>query len=781
MARAGLCSRRDAEQWIEAGRVSVNGEVLTSPAFNVSETDEVRVDGEPLRAVERTRLFLFHKPRGIVTTARDPEGRPTIYDALPQDLPRVVAVGRLDINSEGLLLLTNDGGLSRVLELPATGWLRRYRVRAHGEITQEQLDGLRDGVTIEGIDYLGIEAKFERQQGSNVWLTMGLREGKNREIKRVLEHMGLSVNRLIRVSFGPFELGDLEEGAVEEIRTRVLRDQLGPKLARAAQANFDAPIDAPAAPLPEPELLTRGDRPPRRGREEPERGPRPQTAEPRKRKHVSVLRAEARAEAAGPRKRIARAVTSDRKGREVKVERVMLARPPERASAGARSPRRDATPRFGAREEGGERRERYAKRAPRAGDERAPRPAGRMGGAGDDARRPRRDAAPRFGARGAEAGPPRDRDAKRGPRTAGGEGAPRAAGRHGGPSDDARRPRRDATPRFGAGGAKSGEGRDREERRPPREAGAKPYRRDAGGDRFGAGGGREDKPEAPPGGRVCWPAASQRRRARRASRRAFGAARFRRLWRAKAALRSAHVGWRRPAAPVGPKTPARERRAAWRRRSPTKRRRATARPARQIMRVIGGRLKGRALKSPTSYEIRPTSDRLRETMFDILAHRYAGRLEGARVVDLFAGAGALAIEALSRGASFALLVDNATDARALLRANVEALGLGGVTRIWRADATAIGRAPSGPPFDLAFLDPPYDRGMSGPALEGLVSGGWLAPDALVVVEESAKAPIVAPDGLDIDDERAYGDTKLAFLHVRSRRSVGLQADVGVDT
>ncbi len=241
MARAGLCSRRDAEAWIAAGRVTVNGKVLGSPAYNVSEADDVRVDGQRLAQRERTRLFLFHKPRGLVTTARDPEGRATIFDALPPDLPRVVAVGRLDINTEGLLLLTNDGGLARVLELPASGWLRRYRVRAHGRVDQAKLDSLSDGVTVEGIDYAGIEARLDREQGSNVWITMGLREGKNREIKKVLEHLGLAVNRLIRVSFGPFELGDLAEGEVAEVRTRVLRDQLGAKLARDSRRRFRRP------------------------------------------------------------------------------------------------------------------------------------------------------------------------------------------------------------------------------------------------------------------------------------------------------------------------------------------------------------------------------------------------------------------------------------------------------------------------------------------------------------------------------------------------------------
>lgn len=182
------------------------------------------------------------------------------------------------------------------------------------------------------------------------------------------------------------------------------------------------------------------------------------------------------------------------------------------------------------------------------------------------------------------------------------------------------------------------------------------------------------------------------------------------------------------------------------------------------MRVVGGRMRGRALNSPASKTIRPTTDRLRESLFDILTHRYEGALEGARVVDLFAGSGALGIEALSRGASFALFVDNGAEARALLRGNVETLALGGVTRIWRADASELGRAPAGPPFSLAFLDPPYDKGLSGPALAGLVSGGWLAPGAIVVVEEATKAGVAAPEGLAQVDERVYGETKFVFFN-----------------
>lgn len=252
IARAGIASRRDAEAMIAEGRVTLNGEVLESPAVNVTPADKITVDGEALPAKERTRLWLFHKPRGLVTTARDPEGRPTVFESLPEEMPRVVAVGRLDINTEGLLLLTNDGGLARVIAHPDTGWLRRYKVRAHGEITQAELDRLRDGITIDEIEYGPVEAHLDRVQGDNVWITMGLREGKNREIKRILEHLGLQVNRLIRVSFGPFQLGDLEQGLVEEVRTKVLKDQLGTALAAEAGVDFESPVREPISPFGSP-------------------------------------------------------------------------------------------------------------------------------------------------------------------------------------------------------------------------------------------------------------------------------------------------------------------------------------------------------------------------------------------------------------------------------------------------------------------------------------------------------------------------------------------------
>jgi len=242
IARAGLCSRREAETWIAAGRVSVNGEQLVTPAFNVSAQDRVMVDGKPLPNRERTRLFLYHKPKGLVTTHRDERARPTIFEALPKPMPRVVSVGRLDLNSEGLLLLTNDGGLARILELPETGWVRRYRVRANGRVTQEALDRLARGITIDGVEYGPIKAMLDRIQGSNVWLTLNLREGKNREVRNVLRALGLFVNRLIRISYGPFQLGELAPGAVEEVKTRILREQLGDKLARLSGADFTAPI-----------------------------------------------------------------------------------------------------------------------------------------------------------------------------------------------------------------------------------------------------------------------------------------------------------------------------------------------------------------------------------------------------------------------------------------------------------------------------------------------------------------------------------------------------------
>jgi 23S rRNA pseudouridine2605 synthase len=232
MARAGLCSRRDAERWILAGRVAVNGAVLQSPARDVGPQDVITVDGRPLPIAEPVRLWRYYKPKGLVTTHRDPEGRPTVFDHLPDDMPRVISVGRLDFNTEGLLLLTTDGALARHLELPATGWLRRYRVRAHGRIAQAELDKLKQGIDLEGVRYGPIEATLDREQGSNVWLTIGLREGKNREVRKILERLNLQVNRLIRISFGPFQLLDLEPGAVEPVKRRVLADQLGPRLAR---------------------------------------------------------------------------------------------------------------------------------------------------------------------------------------------------------------------------------------------------------------------------------------------------------------------------------------------------------------------------------------------------------------------------------------------------------------------------------------------------------------------------------------------------------------------
>src|SRR6516225_2802370 len=427
IARAGLCSRREAEAWIAAGRVAVNGEVIASPARNVTADDRVVVDGKALPVRARTRLFLYHKPRGLLTSHADPGGRPTIFSALPKGLPRLISVGRLDINTEGLLLLTNDGSLARVLELPATGWLRRYRVRAHG---------------------------------SNVWLAFAIREGKNREVKNVLGHLGLKVNRLIRVSFGPFQLGELPVGAIVEVKTRTLRDQLGEEI--AVDVDFSGPISERALPR----------------------------------------------------------------------------------DGGAPTPQSD---------------------------------------------------------------------------------------RH-----DADRKRRRGDPERIGQRARGDKGRGR---------------------------------------------------------------------------RRAHAA---------PKSPA----------------------------------------------IRPSADRLRESLFNILVHAYGDPVSGARVLDLFAGTGALGLEALSRGASFALFIDDGAEARALLRENVAALGLGGVTRIFRRDARKLGMAHPVEPFSLAFLDPPYARGLAEAALASARAGGWLTPDALIVVEEAASADFAPPAGFDELERRRYDDTALIVLRHR---------------
>ncbi len=255
LARAGVASRREAEAMIVAGRISVNGRKIDSPALNVTERDRILVDGKPLPQPEPAQLWLYHKPLGLVTTTRDEEGRSTVFENLPDDLPRVMSVGRLDLNSEGLLLLTNDGALKRKLELPSTGWLRKYRVRVNGAPDDTILAPLRNGVVVDGERFQPMIVNIDRQQGANAWLTIGIREGRNREIRRALGHVGLSVNRLIRISYGPFQLGTLARGAVEEVKPRVLREQLGqdpaqeqPQAGRARKAGrSDKPAARPRA------------------------------------------------------------------------------------------------------------------------------------------------------------------------------------------------------------------------------------------------------------------------------------------------------------------------------------------------------------------------------------------------------------------------------------------------------------------------------------------------------------------------------------------------------
>jgi 23S rRNA pseudouridine2605 synthase len=226
MARAGLCSRRDAEKWIADGRVRVDGVILTTPALKVTEANTVEVDGLPLPSEAPMRLWRYHKPQGLLTSHADPQGRPTVFDRISKSLGRVISIGRLDLNSEGLLLLTNDGELARRLELPKTGWVRRYRVRVHGMVDEKKLKGIESGVTIAGVSYGSMRAELDNQRRANAWLTISLNEGRNREIRKVMDHLGLEVNRLIRVAFGPFQLGNLSRGQIDEITGKVLRDQL---------------------------------------------------------------------------------------------------------------------------------------------------------------------------------------------------------------------------------------------------------------------------------------------------------------------------------------------------------------------------------------------------------------------------------------------------------------------------------------------------------------------------------------------------------------------------
>jgi 23S rRNA pseudouridine2605 synthase len=301
LSRAGIASRREAERLIELGEVKVNGKTITSPALNVTARDKITVRGEPVGAPEPPRLWLYYKPEGLVTSASDEKGRDTVFDHLPEDMPRVMSIGRLDLNSEGLLLLTNDGELKRKLELPSTGWLRKYRVRVKGNPTEPEIEPLRKGITVDGDRFQPMEVKIDRHQGANAWLTVGLREGKNREIRRAMTHIGLTVNRLIRISYGPFRLNELEPGEVEELKPRVLREQLGlaeegdappkpvrklaPKPTRTGK-DADRPARSPAKPLKPGEGLKqlsdswqKATRPPARSADKPR--PAPRTGGPR--------------------------------------------------------------------------------------------------------------------------------------------------------------------------------------------------------------------------------------------------------------------------------------------------------------------------------------------------------------------------------------------------------------------------------------------------------------------------------------------------------------------
>jgi 23S rRNA pseudouridine2605 synthase len=467
LARAGVCSRRDAEALIAEGRVSVNGAVLKTPATLVGADDLVTVDGRPLPEPEATRLWRYHKPEGLVTSARDEKGRETVFDRLPPDMPRVVSVGRLDLTTEGLLLLTNDGELARHLELPATGWIRRYRVRVHGRVEKEMLAALARGIRVEGVDYGPIEAELDREQGSNAWLSLGLKEGKNREVRRVLEHLGLQVTRLIRTAYGPFQLGKLDRGGVEEVPRRVLKDQIPAFFAgRAAPGRRgQAEPDREAVPraVPSGREPTRAEEKSAREQEEQRPAYPPRRPGPRR----PMAEAQAREER-GPA-RAPRSAPPRRGGGEGGYEDAPWARDERparpRAERAARPDEdRPARPRFGRadREEG-------VRRPGPAGDRPRPRRDERQ----DDRRDDRRSGAPER-PRPVREGRRRDEDAEAPPR---GERAPR-----GRPRDDAPLPRpRGRSADRGADRAPSDEGRLRRpaEGRPRRPSeGAPPPRRE---------------------------------------------------------------------------------------------------------------------------------------------------------------------------------------------------------------------------------------------------------------------------------------------------------------
>lgn len=297
LSRAGISSRREAERLIEAGEVTVNGKIISSAALNVTAADKITVSGQLVGAPEPARLWLYYKPEGLVTSASDEKGRDTVFDHLPEDMPRVMSIGRLDLNSEGLLLLTNDGALKRQLELPSTGWLRKYRVRVKGNPTEPEIEPLRKGITIDGERFQPMEVKIDRHQGANAWLTIGLREGKNREIRRAMFAIGMTVNRLIRVSYGPFRLNEMEPGDVEEIKARILRDQLGALISGQIEDASEVPTkaktrvrttsrtagddDRPArSSAPRPARAAAGDKPARAPRDEAARPSRPGIAKP---------------------------------------------------------------------------------------------------------------------------------------------------------------------------------------------------------------------------------------------------------------------------------------------------------------------------------------------------------------------------------------------------------------------------------------------------------------------------------------------------------------------